>query len=540
MPTWDQIELTRLTMVWKWASVGAVVNFRQIDSSAGRSMATPEGSSSAFTMPEIQRRFRRVSPVRLFLILVLITAPLQAAGRLFTPNELQADFTALYSGLQAAHYDLYAFTPKAALDKSYQRTLAGLDRPMTLLEAETRFQLFTAQVHMGHTRVEGQRAAYRQYRADGGTAFPIDLRIASARVYVAANASGLAAISIGDEILEMNGKPMARWIARVERHVSAESAYMAGSLLEYDFALYLWVELGPAQEFALLLRKPGGARMQVKVPARTRIEMKSFAAAQPPALSLEEPLREAKLLAGNVAYLRPGPFYNTEAKTGADEWNVESFRSFIDDAFRKFEAAGAKELIVDLRGNPGGDSLFSDVMVSWFADKPFRFFSQFKVRVSSQSTAANRDRIAHDAEAAGPVSRQYAELYSKSRDGELIDFEAAYAQPRKDGRFTGKVFALVDRQSYSNAVAVAATIQDYKFGTVIGEPTADMATTYGAMEQFALPNTGIMVGYPKARIVRPNADLRSRGVTPDRKLTVPIVQTPADEVLQQALALIRP
>jgi len=74
--------------------------------------------------------------------------------------------------------------------------------------------------------------------------------------------------------------------------------------------------------------------------------------------------------------------------------------------------------------------------------------------------------------------------------------------PREGERFTGKVFVLIDRYSYSNAVNVAALVQDYKFGTVIGEETADMATTYGAMEQFTLPLTGLSVGYAKAYLIR--------------------------------------
>jgi C-terminal processing protease CtpA/Prc len=88
-------------------------------------------------------------------------------------------------------------------------------------------------------------------------------------------------------------------------------------------------------------------------------------------------------------------------------------------------------------------------------------------------------------------------------------------------------------------VSVAALVQDYKFGTVLGEATSDMATTYGAMETFALPNTGIVVGFPKAHIVRPNGDLRARGVTPDIAIAIPVVQTPADAVLQRAVEIAR-
>lgn len=277
--------------------------------------------------------------------------------------------------------------------------------------------------------------------------------------------------------------------------------------------------------------------MTSSVPARTRTELEALGAAQAPRLDLERPLRDRRILAGNVGYLRPGPFYNTEARTGAEAWDVSGFRGFVDEAFGSFLAAGVQRLIIDLRGNPGGDSLFSDVMVAWFADRPFQFFSSFRVRVSPESTAANQARLDHDAAAAGPISRQYAQLYGRARPGDVVPFEVPPSQPRSGETFRGRVYLLVDRQTYSNAVAVAATVQDYGFGSILGEETSDMATTYGAMERFRLPRTGIMVAYPKAFIVRPNGDLRSRGVVPDVPIRIPVLQGPGDPVLQQAIAI---
>jgi len=291
------------------------------------------------------------------------------------------------------------------------------------------------------------------------------------------------------------------------------------------------------ESFDLGLRRGDTKPVRMRLPARTAVEMKELAAAQPPVLALHAPLRDAKVLPGGVGYLRPGPFYNAEAKTGAEGWDVSGFRAFVGDAFQRFLAAGVERLVVDLRGNPGGDNLFSDVMVAWFADRPFRFASRFDVRVSPEAVAANRERIERDAAAAGPISRQFAELYARSRSGASAEFAVPLAEPRAGERFHGKVFLLVDRQSYSNAVAVAALVQDYGFGTIVGEATSDMASTYGAMEKFSLPNTGIAAGFPKAHIVRPNGDTRSRGVTPDVEIPVPVVQTPDDEVLQQAIAI---
>ncbi|MBV9990173.1 MAG: hypothetical protein JOZ72_02685 [Alphaproteobacteria bacterium] len=457
--------------------------------------------------------------------------------RRFTPKELRGDFAALYDGLKSAHVDLTAFTPKTELDRAYAKFQAGLDKPMTRFEAELRFEEFASLAHMGHTRVDFDYAVWRDYRKGGGKAFPLSIRAVNGRTFVAQNLSGEAAVVPGDEIAAMNGQPMADWLARAERHVSAETPYMAHSLMEYDFAVYVWVELGAVDGFDLSLRHGDGKAYSLRVPARRLDEMKAFAAAQPAPLDLDTPMREAKILAGNVAYLRPGPFYNADAKTGAEEWDVAGFKSFIDESFARFLAAKCDRLIVDLRGNPGGDNLFSDVMIAWFATRPFKFFSQFKVRVSPQSTAANADRIKNDAEAAGPVSRQYARMYAGAKNGALVDFEMQPAEPRSGQRYTGKVFLLVDRQSYSNTVSVAALVQDYKFGTVLGEETSDMATAHGAMEKFTLPVTGIQVGYPKALIVRPNGDPKPRGVVPDIAIAIPAVQTAADPVLQQVVAI---
>ena len=457
----------------------------------------------------------------------------------FAPEELRADFAQMYRGLESAHFDLYAFTPKSELDRRYAQVLQKIDRPMTKLEAKILFESFAARVRMGHSRIDSPTAEWNAYRKSGGKGFPLSIRIVDERVYVAGNLSGLEAIKPGDEITRLNGRSMSSWLERTERHVSAETPYMAHSLMEYDFAIYLWVELGAADAFDIVTRRGASPVQSTHLPARSSEEMEAVRRLQPPGLDLENPLRDAKLLDGGVAYLRPGPFYNAEAKTGADEWDVSGFRQFIDRAFDEFLKAKASRLIIDLRGNPGGDNLFSDVMVAWFATKPFRFASQFKIKVSAESVAANAARIANDAEAAGPISRQFADLYARSRIGDVVDFAIPEASPRAGTRFEGRVFVLIDRQSYSNAVAVAALVQDYRFGTIVGEATSDMATTYGAMEQFGLEHTGLKVGYPKARLVRPNGDLRARGVTPDVSIRVPIVQSPRDEVLQQAIAIAR-
>ena len=81
-------------------------------------------------------------------------------------------------------------------------------------------------------------------------------------------------------------------------------------------------------------------------------------------------------------------------------------------------------------------------------------------------------------------------------------------------------------------------IQDYGFGTIYGEETRDMATTYGAMEHFSLPHSGFKIGYPKAHIIRPNGETKTHPVTPDVSIKVPAVRGEQDLMLNELVRMI--
>tara|TARA_R110002051_G_scaffold316806_1_gene396917 strand:+ start:1770 stop:3266 length:1497 start_codon:yes stop_codon:yes gene_type:complete len=453
------------------------------------------------------------------------------------PAAIRADFTALYEGLQQATYDLYAHTPKPVLDRLYDETLNGFDQSVSLDEIRTRFQLFVAEARLGHARIEVPAAEYAAFRAAGGKAFPLMLRIVAGRSYVGTDYSGLGTVDLGDEILSLDGVPMADWLERTGRHLSTDNDYMAHSLLEFMFPQLIWLERGEVERFELVVRKADGREQALTLPARSRPEALAAAGAQPETLELDGSSRSADMLDHGVAYLRPGPSYNVEP--GANPWDPAAFHTFIDAAFARFMADSATDLLIDLRVNPGGDNSFSDHMVAWFADRPFRFASDFRIRISPQSIASNAERVAAEPVGTEGASSQLAALYADVEPGGIVHFAFPESAPRDGPRFEGRVWVLVNRQTYSNAVSTAALIQDYGFGTILGEPTSDLATSYGAMEHFTLPATGLRVGYPKAHIIRPSGDEEARGVTPDILIETPVIQSAADPVLQQALAILR-
>lgn len=445
-------------------------------------------------------------------------------------KHLRADFTALYEGLKSGHYDLFVHRSKDEYGALYHQILTGFDTPLTLFEAQVQYQKFAAYGNVAHARIAFPEGAYQRYRETGGKIFPIFLRIIEGKAYVAENYSGDDKIKPDDEITAINNQPMHEWLARVAQHISADTPYIAHSLLEFWFSKVLWLELGKAAQFNLTLKRGTDAIEQALViSARTAEEMRLVSQNLNPAFSLDSNAREARMLTEHIAYLRPGPFYNAENPSAV--WNKTAFTAFVDQAFTNFLAKRAQTLIIDLRLNPGGDNSFSDHMISWFADRPFRFSSTFRIKSSKEASVSNQKRLDANPDAVTGVSGIFAQKYDEVAYGEVFDFELSKTAPRNGRRFEGDIVALVDRHSFSNAVTVAAIIQDYNFGKVFGEKTSDMATTYGAMEHFLLPLTGIEVGFPKAHIIRPSGDEKTDGVTPDVIFAAPVVPTAEDTVL---------
>ncbi|MEM6638786.1 MAG: S41 family peptidase [Pseudomonadota bacterium] len=470
-----------------------------------------------------------------FLLALLALAPIRtvaADSDLVPVKALRADFISLYEQLQSAHADLYAQRAKAEYDARFEAELAALTSPMTRFDATLLFQRFTAFGNVGHARIEFPEAEFAAFRDGGGRTFPIYPRIVAGVAYVGTDRSGLDEIREGDRIVGIGDVAMATWLDRTAELISADTDYIAHSLLEFTFPKYLWALHGERDAVRLRLERDGRA-FNVDVPFTTREAQSIAAQSAPDAFSLDTNTCRFEIMDNGIAYLRPGPFYNVENPERA--WDTSAFVSFIDRSFEEILDYGADRLIIDLRQNPGGDNSFSDPMLAWIADEPFRFYKHFLIRSSDQAAAANAARLTRDPDGATGVSVAFAKEYERVPRGEVFPFELAYATPREGRRFEGQVYALVNRHSYSNAVNVAAIIQDYDMGIVVGEKTADMATTYGAMEHFTLANTGLRVGFPKAHIIRPSGDEKPDGVTPDWVIESPILPTTADTVLEKLL-----
>lgn len=481
---------------------------------------------------------RRCLAVAGAAMVATVARPAESFGQmpeaLISEADARADLSALYVGLEQAHYDLFAHRSRHDYDRLYSDTLAVISGPVDRDRLARLFQAFTAYGQVGHARIDAPTAAFVQGLQAGGRLLPVFIRVDEGRVLLTATADAGGRLPAGAELLSLNGEAMSVWLDRLSVWVSGERPYMIHAQMESAFPVLLGFALGDVDAVDAAARLPDGSRVEARIAAVTLAGRRALREAWPTSSpDVDFDAREFRLLERGVAYLRPGAFAEPSTTTAGEP----GFTAFVDDAFTRAIGAEVTDMLIDLRNNPGGDNSFSDPMIAWFATRPFRFASSFRLRASPQAKAWYRKTAT--AAADDSVLAALAAAEAAQPDGARYPFELPLVEPRADQRFEGRVHLLVNRHSYSNAASVAALVQDYGFGTILGEETADVPTTYASVLSFDLPRTGFTVTFPKSRIVRPNGDERLLGVVPDQRLPREPISSDHDEVLDAALMKIR-
>lgn len=457
------------------------------------------------------------------------------------PEVVQRDLDALYEALQTATVDLYAFRSKADYDAYHAGLRASVTSPMSRLDAALLFQRLAGFARVGHIRSNSWLNEVFGTFGEGAQFAPIFIRVEpTGRVFLSdtANADGTA--PAGAQLLAINDEPIARVLARMTDFVSGERTSMAHTILEDFFPALFWTQNRDAKAFTLELLVRG-ERVTATVPTMTFGEYRAMDTGVP-SPGTDFNTREFRMIDQKTGYLRPGPFGAVEGEEPVDGLPEAAMIAFLDASFESLLASGANDLIIDLRNNSGGDIAFSDPMIAWFASEPFRFSSSFTLRASA-AAKAHYERVAPiNAAPDADISPFLARLASEERaqeNGALYPFEIPMVSLRKGARFEGRVWVLINRKSYSNATSTAALIKDYGFGTIMGEETADVPTSFASIIPFVLPETGFTVDLPKSYFVRPSGDETVRGVIPEIALPRQEIGSAQDTMLNAALEVIR-
>ncbi len=403
-----------------------------------------------------------------------------------TPQQLQQDLRFLQEAIAKTHPAPSHSVKPDALAQAYRDIEARFTAPMSRDEAwrlmSTLNPVFS-DAHMSVVPPDRERLM-RAHLEQGGRFFPYEVVVEQdGSVFIKAELGGGASALSGMRIDSINGMPASELAVHMLARSYGDTAALRANVLSDRWWLYYWKMVGAPEQYELQLSKAG----QVQVVGKPG--SKAIPALMRDDVEFERNYR-LDMLPDHVALLTVGSFL----------WPDKArFFAFAEQAFTTLRDKKVKTLLIDVRDNGGGDDdMWKQGLLKYIADKPFRNGSDY-VKMVIPGRASGSEKV-------GDIVRGQVD---------------SWVQPQLSHplHYSGKVYVLVGRMTYSSAVLFANVMQDFKFATLVGAPGVADTRTTGGVQQFVLPHTGLGLTIPRFVLDRPAGQKASSLLQPDIVMT---------------------
>lgn len=355
-------------------------------------------------------------------------------------GKLKDDLIYLKKQLEENHPQLYTFLDKDKFDSIFDNALNEIDKKMTIVEFMRIIKPLVTQIKCGHTEIIYSENFINEIN-ENGKSIPSKVKIIKNKAYIIENLSDNQDISVGDEILSINSMSMNEIIQELKTYFSSDAFNESHKIykinLNFSFA-YNYIE--SPENFNLQIKKPDNSIIQTSLKAKKNNLLFDEIYSH----SIPEFPFEFKILNDKIAYLNIYSFMYSD---------FDKYKAFIDSSFNQIKSNSLTKLIIDLRGNFGGDPYYSSYLLSYVINKPFVYFSEY--------------------------AENYPELSTEMQPNDKV--------------FTGNVKFLTDGACFSTTGHFLSLIKYYKIGEIIGEEPGGSFSCNDNSQFFTLPNSQLKV-----------------------------------------------
>jgi len=346
--------------------------------------------------------------------------PTEKFHKIYTAEEYKADLDQLGKSLLKIHPNALKFITHADFTKVIETSKSQITNETTFGEFSYICNKIIASVNCSHTGMGGFYPEHEML--PNSRFFPIQTRWISNQMYVIDPLNNSDQVKSKDEILAINGIPVATIIDKIYQHIPAQGYVkttknhvfnkFSSSMLPYA--------LGLPETYSITVkgRKNPIVLHHSEKPLSPYWDYLKYC----PNLLCIEYMDDKKTALMTIESFN---YYS---------WNnLQVFVDFVDQNFKEIEAKGIKNLIIDVRFNGGGSQSAAIHLLKYLVDKPFTYYSK--------------------ADFPGKIGKIEGE--------ELI-------YPFTNG-YKGKVLFLIDGIGNSTTGHFMSLVKTMKLGTIIGE-----------------------------------------------------------------------
>lgn len=362
----------------------------------------------------------------------------------FPPEQLREDLDVLVRQLDSAHYDLYHAHPKATFDSLHHVLRAGLVTPLDAMGFYRHVLPLFGLIRDAHTLLAFPYDHVRSYAKQGGRFLPVQADIHDGRVF-AKRVLSADTLPPYAEIMAINGTPMREIVKELRALGNHERPWSEEEYMAFLLPRMLNAWYGFDSTYTLELRTPTEPKREVTLAG---VPLDSLALPDKPLFSFHD--------AGEGIGVMDIDRCEDKAR----------FAPFCDSVFTVLKEQHYSTLVIDLRDNAGGSTALGDTLLTYLTDRKFTQYPRVSIKYS---------RL------------QYPNVDSTHTITYDADISRAVRNPK---RFTGEVYVLVNEFTFSSATLLAATVQCYDLGTLVGRETAGTQIFFDEPVLLQLPHTG--------------------------------------------------
>jgi C-terminal processing protease CtpA/Prc len=404
--------------------------------------------------------------------------------RKYSPAEIKFDIDTLFSKLEYIHPDLYSYASKDSIYKQIGDIKAHLKDSITIPDFWFLIAPVVNGLNQGHVEVTPKREDIIEYekrlKENGNKIIPIDVIIKDTVIFLK-NVFITNRISSGLIIKSINNISSKEIIDKMLKYVNGERKEFRLTKIEPFFASQFSFYY-PSKDYNLRIVDNKGEQYEVVLKGISDSVIDSFYLVK----YFSKPDFNFRTINGSMGLLEINSFHDND-----------KFKPFIDSVFKDLADKRAKDLIIDVRNNGGGDTRICDEVISYLTDKPYYGYKTISVKLTKD------------------IREQFEYFSSFQKDTTIFIDAFNNNVVSKKYRFKGNLYVLISPSTFSSATYFAMIIKDYNLCTLVGEETGGLPTGYGDTFRFQLPITKLNCTVSYKSFIRPNGLVDNHGVIPD-------------------------
>lgn len=464
----------------------------------------------------------------------------QQLGQTIAVEKLQKDVDYSYKKLKQLHPKLYWYISKEKLDFKFDSLKKLIQQPMTGLAFYKELSQVVKSVGQGHLSVTPSLPRFNKKEKQaldkkGKSPFSqFDFEYLDNKFIITKNRSRYK-IQAHTEVVSINSEKPSDLISLFSKRMASDGfnkTFFKRYLGKY-FGTFFTYEKGMIQDSLHLLLKLEGKDSLFVVKRDT---FGSNANKNKLKLSKKEKKDKAKFNSkfgynkDSKTFNRALNFVNNDSITAIMSikgFSNGSSHEFYEDAFHILSVANTKNLILDLRDNPGGRLAEITDLYSYLVQQPYVFIDDYEVVSKTSFLHLNYFK------GSGYVTKFlkllgapifYPLFYFKTQKLEnKVILSNSYSKLRqpKSSNFKGKIYVLINGGSFSASSIISSNLKSTQRAFFVGEETggAYNGTVAAQMPLVQLPSSKVNLRIGLALVsASGKTNIEGRGIFPDKEI----------------------